>query len=107
MEIAEDREYSHAPPQKIRTDFCQKHVSNTDWMLHVWDNGANTTALLGQRCLRYLLYLMPQISSLAENPSLNQGNEGERNHQNSIPLGLDCFGMEKSKLLSRSHKIWR
>lgn len=91
MEAAEDKEYTRAELQKIRTDFCQKHVSDVDWLLHVWDNGANTIALSGTE--------MHQISSLAENPSLNQGNEGEINHQNSIPLGLYCFGMEKGKLI--------
>lgn len=38
MEVAEDREYTRAELQKVRTHFCQKHLSDVDWLLHAWSS---------------------------------------------------------------------
>lgn len=47
----------------MRTDISQKDLADAEWLLHIWDKGANTIMLAGTE--------MRQISAITEQSQLN------------------------------------
>ncbi|KAF6323412.1 hypothetical protein mRhiFer1_008389 [Rhinolophus ferrumequinum] len=45
--LEEGREFTRAELQTLSIDFSQKDLAHTEWLLHIWDKGANTIMLTG------------------------------------------------------------